>query len=122
MRIIVLSCMLLGASYGFSQSKVAVKPESTRLRAVRVEQKVDYGVVGIVHTSGRNNCDTWIEVNDYGRKLRLVPMNLPDGEKVEGRQITFDYGIIDQAQNQACPGKGVYVQNVRALNPREERM
>lgn len=108
--------MLLGASYGFSQNKVRLKPTGP-LKSVAVEQKMDYQVNGIVHLASSKDCATWIEVNDNGRQFRVNPVNLPEDFKVDGKHVRFDYGVTSNESPRLCGGKAVYVQNVRTAKP-----
>src|SRR3989338_9942271 len=116
MRTIILSCMLLGASYGFSQNKVRIKPTGP-LKSIAVEQKMAYQVNGIVHVASSNECATWIEVDDHGRSLRVNPVNLPENFKVDGKRVRFDYGVTTNETPRLCGGKAVYVQNVHGAKP-----
>ncbi len=113
----VITCMLLGASYGFSQNRVKVTPVAGTLKSMPAEQKVAYDVSGVVRSNGSGDCGTWIEVVENGRVMRLNPVNLPESFKVDGRNIHFDYGVTTNNSPAVCGGKAVYVQNVSGKKP-----
>lgn len=117
MRMLVLSCMLLGVTYAYSQNRFHFTPQKGNLKSVKAEQQMDYQVEGIVHTSDDKSCDAWIEISGHNRVTRLNPVDLPDAYKVEGKHIRFDYGIASKEVSASCGGKSAFVKNVHVAKP-----
>ena len=116
-----MSCMLLGATCGFSQKLAYNQPDTKRMRGVDADLHMHYGAQGVLHVQGNESCDIWLDVNEAGRMYRYIPMNLPEELKVDGSELSFDYGIPEKTAERSCLGRGIYVANARITNPRDSR-
>lgn len=117
----LLSCMLLGATYGFSQNSIYLRQSNKRLQGTNTELKMHYGANGVVRVKGKDQCDVWIDIQDGDRMLRYNPMNLPEELRVDGREISFDYGVPVNATEKSCLGLGIYVEQAKFIYPRDEK-
>lgn len=118
----LLICMLLGATYGFSQKAMYNVPETKRMRGVDADLHMHYGAEGVIRVKGDEPCDVWVDVPENGKIVRYYPMNLTSSMKVDGNKISFDYGVPENTSERSCLGKGIYLQNAKVLEPKSERM
>lgn len=117
----LVSCMLLGATYGFSQNAMYNVPETKRMRGVDADLHMHYGAQGVVRIKGDEPCDVWVDVMENGKVHRYSPMNLPSAMREDGKELSFDYGVPEKDTQKTCLGQGIYLQNAKVINPRDEK-